>query len=285
MQRFTIYYDSMIVDNNTLYIVLRIWEEMFMGKIVFFDIDGTLLNSEKKLPESTKEAIHLLRKNGTYVAIATGRAPFMFSHLIHELEIDSFVSFNGQYVVFEHEMIYKNPLSQSQLEKLTSEAKVNGHSMIYMNEKTMKANITHDPFIEKSMGSLHFPHPEEKGDFYKNHEIYQALLFCEEHHTPLYEGNYSDLQFIRWHPYAMDVVPNGGSKAKGIEYVIERKGFAMDEVYAFGDGLNDLEMIKAAGTGVVMGNGVPLLKKEADFITKSVDSDGIYYGLKELKLI
>lgn len=256
-----------------------------MGKIVFFDIDGTLLDSEKKLPDSTKEAIHLLKKNGTYVAIATGRAPFMFSHLLDELEIDSFVSFNGQYVVFEQEMIYKNPLSSSQLEQLTGDSQSNGHSMVYLNEKTMKANAVHDPFIEESMGTLHFPHPEVKVDFYKNHEIYQALLFCEEHHIALYEGNYPELQFIRWHPYSMDVVPNGGSKAKGIEHVIKRKGFSMDEVYAFGDGLNDLEMIKAAGTGVVMGNGAAILKKEADFITKDVDSDGIYYGLKELKLI
>ena len=256
-----------------------------MGKIVFFDIDGTLLNSEKKLPESTKEAVHLLKKKGTYVAIATGRAPFMFSHLLRELEIDSFVSFNGQYVVFEKEMIYKNPLSMSQIEQLTLDSQANGHPMVYMNEKTMKANQSHHPYIEESMGSLHFPHPEEQADFYKNHEIYQALLFCEEHQTALYEGSYSDLQFIRWHPYSMDVVPTGGSKAKGIEQMIERKGFSMKDVYAFGDGLNDLEMIKAAGTGVVMGNGVSILKKEADFITKSVDSDGIYYGLKELKLI
>ena len=257
----------------------------FMGKIVFFDIDGTLLDTEKKLPDSTKEAIHLLKKRGTYVAIATGRAPFMFSHLLHELEIDSYVSFNGQYVVFEQEMIFKNPLSKSQLTQLTHDSQANGHSMVYMNEKTMKANSEHDSFIKESLGSLHFPYPEKQADFYTDHEIYQALLFCEEHHTALYEGNYTDLQFIRWHPYSMDVVPNGGSKAKGIEHIIKRKGFSMEEVYAFGDGLNDIEMIKAAGTGVVMGNGATILKNEADFITKSVDSDGIYYALKELNLI
>ena len=58
----------------------------------------------------------------------------------------------------------------------------------------------------------------------------------------------------------MDIIPNGGSKAKGIEKYIEKLGFNRDQVYAFGDGLNDLEMIEAVGTGIVMGNGHEDLK-------------------------
>ena len=80
-------------------------------KIVFFDIDGTLLDHEKKLPASTKEAIKQLQDSGVFVAIATGRAPFMFESLREELGIDTFVSFNGQYVVFEGKVVYKNPLT------------------------------------------------------------------------------------------------------------------------------------------------------------------------------
>ncbi|KMY45141.1 hypothetical protein AC622_13640 [Bacillus sp. FJAT-27916] len=256
-----------------------------MGKICFFDIDGTLLDSEKKIPQSTKEALRLLKKNGTYIAIATGRAPFMIKGLLKELEIDSYVSFNGQYVVFEGEVIYRNPLSREQLTRLEMDSGQHGHSMVFMNDVTMKANVKHDPYIEESLGTLHFPHPELDPVYYKEQDIYQGLLFCEEHETALYEGKYPDIQFIRWHPYSMDVVPLGGSKAKGIEQVIKRKGFTMDDVYAFGDALNDMEMIQAAGCGVVMGNGVQQVKEHADFVTKSVDDDGIYYALKQLKLI
>ncbi|HLO11993.1 MAG TPA: HAD-IIB family hydrolase, partial [Pseudoneobacillus sp.] len=89
-----------------------------MKKIVFFDIDGTLLDHEKNLPASTKKALQLLKDNGVFVAIATGRAPFMFTGLREELEIDSFVSFNGQFVVFENEIIYENTLNEKELEKL-----------------------------------------------------------------------------------------------------------------------------------------------------------------------
>ncbi|MCV5432962.1 HAD hydrolase family protein, partial [Escherichia coli] len=80
--------------------------------------------------------------------------------------------------------------------------------------------------------------------------------------------------------YSMDIIPNGGSKAKGIEKFIERLGFNREQVYAFGDGLNDLEMIEAVGTGIVMGNGHEDLKKLANYVTKDVSEDGIYHGLK-----
>ena len=76
------------------------------------------MDSDKKIPQSTKEALHLLKENGIYTAIATGRAPFMIKDLLEELEIDSYVSFNGQYVVFEGEVIYRNPLSKEQLTQL-----------------------------------------------------------------------------------------------------------------------------------------------------------------------
>ena len=87
-----------------------------MKKIVFFDIDGTLLDHEKNLPDSTKKAIKLLQDNGVFVAIATGRAPFMFTNLREELEIDSFVSFNGQFVVFENQSPFPLRLYLSSIE-------------------------------------------------------------------------------------------------------------------------------------------------------------------------
>lgn len=67
--------------------------------------------------------------------------------------------------------------------------------------------------------------------------------------------------------------------------MIERLGFELKDVYAFGDGLNDLEMLKAVGTSVAMGNGVPEAKEHADYITTDVAENGIWNGLKELQLI
>lgn len=256
-----------------------------MKKIVFFDIDGTLLDHEKQLPSSTKKAITLLKENGVFVAIATGRAPFMFTSLKKELDIDSYVSFNGQFVVFENEVIYKNPLNHSELEKFLQDTNNNEHPLVFMNELTMKSTIEYHPYIESSMGSLLFPHPDEDKSFYAHNEIYQSLLFCKVDDERLYFENFPEFDFIRWHPYSVDVLPKGGSKAEGIKQMIDRLGFDLKDVYAFGDGLNDLEMLKAVGTGVAMGNAVPEAKANANLVTSDVSKDGIWNGLKQLQLI
>ncbi|WP_318504959.1 Cof-type HAD-IIB family hydrolase [Bacillus sp. T3] len=256
-----------------------------MSKIVFFDIDGTLLDHDKKLPMKTKMAIQQLKQNGVFVAIATGRAPFMFEGLRKELDVDSFVGYNGQYVVFENEVVYTNPLNHNEIVRLDQESKRNGHPLVFMDENTMKSSVAHHMYIEESMGSLKFVHPEQDSSFYYNKEILQVMIFMEEKDENLYNGLYPDFKLVRWHPYSVDVMPLGGSKAEGIQQLVKRLGFKMEDVYAFGDGLNDLEMLETVGTGVAMGNAVNELKEKAKFITKDVAEDGIWHGLKELELI
>ncbi|WP_147531807.1 Cof-type HAD-IIB family hydrolase [Bacillus marasmi] len=256
-----------------------------MKELIFLDIDGTILNHENKIPEKTKQAIQSLKEKGHFVAIATGRAPFMFEDIRKELDIDSFVSFNGQYVVFENKLLYKNPLNIDELHRIHHYSDEKGHPLVFMSEKSMKSSVPHHHYIEESLSSLQFSHPEHDDDYYKNKEIYQALLFVEEHEEYLYENTFDDFNFVRWHPFSVDVIPKGGSKADGIKQMVEALGMKMEDVYAFGDGLNDIEMIQAVGTGVVMGNASNEVKQHANFITKSVDEDGLWYGLKELGLI
>ncbi|MFJ7747267.1 Cof-type HAD-IIB family hydrolase [Peribacillus sp. NPDC097295] len=254
-------------------------------KIVFFDIDGTLLDHDKKLPASTKKAVKQLQDSGVFVAIATGRAPFMFEDLREELGIDTFVSFNGQYVVFEGKVIYKNPLNLSEVRRLHKAAEKSGLPIVFMNEETMQSSVPYHNRIEEALSSLKFPHPEHQADFYEKNDIYQALLFCSEEEEGEYVGKYDKFNFIRWHTYSTDVLPFGGSKAEGIKILMDKVGFGLEDVYAFGDGLNDIEMLKAVGYGVAMGNAGQLVKQEADYVTKDVDKDGILHGLKELELI
>lgn len=118
-----------------------------MSKIVFFDIDGTLLKHDKTIPESTKKAIRQLKEQDVFVAIATGRAPFMFADIRKELEIDSYVSFNGQYVVFEDQPIYKNPLNQEDLIKLHKKAMSHLHPLVFLDERDMKADRLEDAMV------------------------------------------------------------------------------------------------------------------------------------------
>ncbi|WP_373895880.1 Cof-type HAD-IIB family hydrolase [Virgibacillus natechei] len=254
-------------------------------RIVFFDIDGTLLDHDKNIPLSTKQAVEKLKENGVYVAIATGRAPFMFEDIRRELGIESFVSFNGQYVVFEGETIYNNPIGQKELAMLYQDAQKNNYPMVFMNEKNMRASAGNHPQITKSMDSLHFDYPEVDPDFFKGNTIYQALLFCEENQEKPFIQEHESLDFVRWHEYSCDVLPGGGSKAIGVKKLIESSGLHINDSYSFGDAMNDMEMTSETGTGVVMGNGVPQLKQIADYITDDVENDGIAKGLRKFGLI
>ncbi|WLR52153.1 Cof-type HAD-IIB family hydrolase [Bacillus tianshenii] len=255
-------------------------------KVVFFDIDGTLLNEEKELPDSTKDAVQQLQNKGVHTVIATGRAPFMFAPLREELGIDSFVSFNGQYVSFHGEIIYKNALHMEEIRKLEEDAKVNQHPMVFLDHEAMKANEAFHPYIEKSMQSIKFEHPPFDPAYYHNREIYQALLFCNgPDEEEGYRSSYDNLRFIRWHDYSIDVLPQGGSKARGIQETIKRLNIPNENVYAFGDGLNDIEMLSSVGTGIAMGNAKDEAKHVSNHITKHVDEDGIWHGLKAVGLL
>lgn len=256
-----------------------------MGKIVFFDIDGTLLDDNKNLPKSAQEAIYKLRENGVFVAFATGRAPFMLDEIKAQLEIDSYVAFNGQYVVLDGKVIYTNPICKKDLEQFALDSAKNGHPLVYLNETTMKASTSNHFHIEKSMQTLRFPYPKIDDSFFNRSEIYQTLVFCDENEEHYYVNQYDQFDFIRWHRYSLDVVPSGASKAAGIEQIVTKLGSQMSEVYAFGDGNNDIEMIQAVGTGIVMENAVPELKKHADIFAKRVTEGGISETLKKLALI
>jgi hydroxymethylpyrimidine pyrophosphatase-like HAD family hydrolase len=81
------------------------------------------------------------------------------------------------------------------------------------------------------------------------------------------------------------LLPAGGSKAKGIHMLLEKAGIRREDTFAFGDGLNDVEMLKYVGTGVAMGNGCDEAKAASDLVTKAVSEDGIRYGLQMTGLI
>lgn len=255
-------------------------------KLIFFDIDGTLLDHKKELPASTEKAIMDLHAAGHYIAIATGRAPFMFPELREKLGIHTFISFNGSYVRVGEEEILKSPLNDEELIRLTEAAVNNDHPLVYMDHLDMKANIPYHARIEESISfSLKFEHPAYDPSYLNGRDIYQALLFNTAEEMRPYEEKFDKFDFVRWHEFSTDVVPKGGSKAKGIEAVMKHLGVDKENVYAFGDGPNDVEMLDFVVNSVAMGNAADALKKHASYVTKDVDDDGILHGLRHLGLL
>ena len=259
---------------------------MTKDSIIFFDIDGTLLNHDKQLPPSAKQAIFQLKERGHVVAIATGRAPFMFENLRKDLDIDTYVSCNGAFVVLDGEVIYTNPLKIQSLEKLAEVALRNNHPVVFLSENDMKMNVPEHFYIKESIDTLKIDcFPTYDPHYYKTCDLYQTLLFCSEGEEKQYEREYQDFDFVRWHPLSLDLLPKGGSKAKGIEILVENLGIPAERQFAFGDGLNDLEMLSTVKNSVARGNARDKVKEVAKYVTKSVEDDGIVHGLKMVGLL
>ena len=256
-----------------------------MNKILFFDVDGTLYDSEKRLPLSTKEALFAARDNGYEIAIATGRAPFMIQELLDELAIDTYVTFNGQYVVYKGEVIFTDSIPNDYLQKIIAFGESRGEPVVFLDESEMIASFPDCEKVETSLATLKYPYPRIDAYFFKVKPVYQTLIFMEEKDEPLYRETFPEVQFVRWHPYSCDILPKDGSKARGIQKILEHTGRTMGDAVAFGDGLNDIEMLEAVGTGVVMANGHEKAKVVADVLAPHVDEEGIYRVMKELGMI
>lgn len=150
------------------------------SKLIFFDIDGTIYDHDKNIPESTRKTVAELQRQGHHVFIASGRSPFLVKPILEELGIHSFISYNGQFVVFENQVIYKNPLPENAIRRLLKQADEGKHPVVFMAEDTMKATVADHPHVLEGIGSLKTDYPETDDLFYEGKEIFQLLLFCQD---------------------------------------------------------------------------------------------------------
>lgn len=274
-----------------------------MKKIVFFDIDGTLVTYQNKLPRSTIEGIQVLKEKGHIPVISTGRPAKMLAPIAEALQIESYIALNGQYVVVNGEKIHSNTLPTDIVESLIrasyenddrtfllTEEKIIGNTFMeeMMDPEFMTFVLTH--FKDESpevMGVL-FKHMTEKPlkkETYENEEILTAFINSSESSDDYYRRKFPDLHITRATPIMGEVLMKGSHKATGMELIANHLKIPMKDTIAFGDSLNDLEIVETAGIGVAMGNGRKELKMVADYVTTDVADDGIYRGLKHVGVI
>lgn len=255
-------------------------------KLFVFDIDGTLLDDNKNLSETTKKAIKNLKKRHE-VAIATGRNRTMAMEVIKELEISNYIVCNGAAAYYQNDTIYSNSLDKRELNQLIEMADENGHQMIYETvDHLRRRNKEPNSRMKEGMHHVGFPVPEFDREYYKNQSLVQCLLFYTKEEAKLYEENiFSQFRFVRWHDYGVDVLPVDGSKYETITRLAQHIGISNQNIIAFGDGFNDLEMLRHVGTGVAMGNAKDEVKKVADIVTSSNGDDGICTALKKMNFL
>ncbi|GIO25332.1 Cof-type HAD-IIB family hydrolase [Oceanobacillus sp. J11TS1] len=252
--------------------------------IVFFDLDGTLLTSEKKVAQSSIKAIQKLIKNDGIPVLATGRPAFETKELRGETGIRSAVLMNGQFIIHNGEVVYRNRINPVLLKNLEEYATKNGVTVCFHTAERIYATNNDSELLKKDCEYCDRELPAVDRDVYMTKPVYQAEIYMEDGEEE-YQKKFPKLNFVRNSPFGCDIFPQGISKATGIKEFLEITGYSKENTYAFGDGLNDLEMFQFVKTSVAMGNSVEEIKEAATHIVNSHDDDGIDQGLKLCGLI
>ena len=256
-----------------------------MIKAAFFDVDGTLLSHKsKQVPPSARAALEKLKAAGIPCIVATGRQISEMEKLpIADIAFDGYLTLNGQLMLDgEKNIVFSKPITGEVKDFLIRQFQEGTYPALLVEEKYTYLNFVteHVHAVQEAISSAVPPL-----DTYKDGEIYQVCAYLRPdeayHLDPIVGG----CVITRWHFGGMDVVAKGGGKVSGIQEYLDQTGLKPEEIIAFGDGENDIEMLRFAGIGVAMGNAVEEAKAAANYVTADIDDDGIEKALKYFGLI
>ena len=255
-------------------------------KIIFFDIDDTLRNSKTGfIPSTIPTAFKQLRDKGILTGIATGRGIFGVVPEIKALKPDFFVTLNGAYIEDKKgNVIYSNKIAKDEVEEYITWTKEIGIDYGLVGSHAAKLSRRTE-MISQAIDPI-YPDLEVDPDFYQKEDIYQMWTFEDlGDDLRLPDALAWTLRMVRWHEHSSDVVPISGSKAAGVAKVVDQLGLKPENVMVFGDGLNDLELFDYAGISIAMGNSHDKIKEKADYITKTLEEDGIFNALEGFGMV
>ncbi len=275
----------------------------FLGgnmKVIFFDIDGTITNFDGKIADSTVKGIQMTREKGNIAALCSGRSENQIYDYILDIGFDAIVSAAGARVSVGGEVIYQNTVDEKQYKHCLDELLgglpnicVQTDEYVYVWEKGYDRLNSVFPRMEKDdrspaerIGNIKlvpslYPIKNVQKMFY-----HAAPWTVEEVQEKI--GDYflnTEMSFGKPDPYTGEITVRGIEKSTGMEQLLKYYGLKREDSVAFGDGPNDRDMMRYAGVSVAMGNAWEEIKELADFVTSSVDEDGIYMGLKHFGLI
>ena len=258
-----------------------------MIRALFFDVDGTLLSFRThRVPASAMDALHRAHGRGVRIFIATGRAVGDLSGL-EEIPYDGVVALNGaDCLMRDGEVVARHPIPREVFESaLALSAEFDFPIGMELNDGVFVNRVT--PAVEELARMVAHPTPKavdlrrlfERGDccqlcFYLGPELERRVM-----------ERLPALVASRWCPIFVDVNLRGIDKAVGMAEFAARFGLEAGETMAFGDGGNDAPMLRAAGIGVAMGNACDEAVRAADWVTASVDDDGIRRALEHFGVI
>lgn len=254
-------------------------------KIIFFDIDGTLIDMTKKaISDKTVETLLRLKENGVKICIATGRAPDSVPKF-DGVDFDAFLTFNGSYCFNSSDVILSTPIPKVDVEKMIENAtRINRPVSIAGKDRVVANGTDKDLSDYFGFAKQETPVSDDFDEVLKG-EIYQMMMGGRKDEYDDILKDVENARITAWWDRAVDIIPANGGKGKGIEAILEYYGIDRSESMAFGDGGNDIEMLQTVGTGVAMGNALDHVKEVADEICGTSADDGIYHYCLENGLI
>lgn len=256
-------------------------------RIYFFDIDNTLLDHRTNaIPDSALRAIAALKRAGHTVAIATGRSFGHAKPYVEQIQPSYTITHNGARINQGEREVLSITLPRTPLNALFAWMRAEGHCF-GINDTRIGYLSDAEPWLLELFETVEI---EVRSDaqFYRERDVYQGWLFFDERHDaqlyPEIARRFPEFDLVRWHARAVDVVPRAVNKWTACQWVLRDTGFTADQAIAFGDGLNDLEMLQGVGIGVAMENGHPALKAVARYVAPALHLDGVATMLGELAL-
>ena len=256
-------------------------------KIAFFDVDGTLVDMEKKvITPAMIETLKHLKENGIILCMATGRGPYLVPSF-PGIDFDVFLSYNASYCYTKDEVIFSNPIPKEDVKAIVENASEIHRPVFLAGVEGGGANGCDKDLADYFAIAKSKVNVLDNFDFEKlmDKKVYQMMVGC-------YKEEYADIlrdvdgaRITTWWTRAADITPANGNKGVGVRKILDYYHLDKENAIAFGDGTNDIEMLEAVGTGVAMGNATDDVKAVADAICGHVAEDGIYHYCKEQGLI
>lgn len=288
-----------------------------MGKVkhIFFDIDGTLVTPNCKMPDSAQKALKLAQKNGHKIYLCTGRPKVNIHDFLLNFGFDGLVAATGAYVEYQNKIILDKTISNCSFKTIMDlMQKYNIGFMIETNTQTLFDFNSLKKFGETFMGkkldclsfedflavdgmpfldSLSNVHIDnDLSSYYKKYKGIYSFTYVD---NPLVVKDFAKLMpddvrvegasFYCDTTHCGEITVKKCQKYKGIKALLDYLKVDYSDCVVVGDGPNDKDMMKFDGISIAMGNAIPEIKELADYVTSDIEDDGIYNALKHYDII
>ena len=258
-------------------------------KLIATDLDGTLLNDNTKITDYNKTILKKLMDNGIEIVIATGRPISSMDFYYKELQNNSeSIVFNGAMVVNKSfNCIFSSPLENSIVSNI-----INLYKEKYVNDTSLNIYSIKEYIVAKD--NFKFQTHTEKIDiknkviglenFNNNMEVQKMIILGENNILIDIKKDIDNLFTVHTSfsdPHYLEILSANSNKANALKWLCHKKGIDRENVIAFGDNYNDIEMIEFAGIGVAMGNAEDILKQRADYLADTNNDNGVGIFLKD----